>query len=376
MPEFMQLMEDWAGYAGLHGARLSEAAMDRLLQNTDRLPRHRWEYELKEAVTTSDFPLLFGGILDRELMARYALVVPDWRSYIKVGKCKDFRQREIHKVQGNENLLPEVAEKGEYLVAPMSDAHYHIQVKKRGRQFDISFESHINDDLGAFDDMPQRFANAAIYTEAYVATNQIAVAAGPNPLLFGAPITDVDGGLITNQGTAAMTIANLEATIGLMAAQLDIQGKPLSIRGIHVVVPPALELTTRAVITSTVKQWTEVGAGGGVPMPVANVLAMPEQGLKLHVNPLLPVIDTSGNRNGTWYVFAELTEGAAIELDFLTGHETPEICMKASNKVSIGGGSIDPLEGDFESDNTYYRVRHILGGAPLDPRFAYAQVHT
>jgi hypothetical protein len=380
MPDFNQLMErmdDWEGYNVLRGAPIDEAAMDRafnLLQNTDRMPPRRWAATMEEAITTSDFPLLFGGILDRQLLARYALVVPDWRAYIKVGTCKDFREKEIHKLQGNEKLLPKVAEKGEYLVEPMVDAHYHNRVYKRGRQFDISWESLINDDLGAFSDFPQRFANACIYTEAYEATNQIAVAAGPNPLLFGAPIADVDGQNVTNQGVLALTIANLEATLALMAEQTDVQGKPLSIVGKHLVVPPRMELDARAILTSAVKQWTEVGAGGGVPMPTTNVI--PQLGIQLHVNPLLPVLDTSGNKNGTWYLFADLADGAAAQLDFLQGHETPEICMKGSDKVAISGAPLGPFSGDFISDNVYYRVRHVLGGAPLDPRFAYAQVHT
>jgi hypothetical protein len=380
--DFMEVMDDWDGYRSISGAQFSEAALDRaynLLQNTDRLPPRRHAAMLEEAITTSDFPLLFGGILDRELLARYAMVVPDWRQYIKVGSCRDFRQREIHKVQGNENYLPRVAEKGEYLVAPMSDAHYHIQVYKHGRQFDISWEALINDDLGAFSDFPQRFANACVYTEAFEATNQICVAAGPNPLLFGAPIADVDGQNVTNQGVLALTIQNLEATLNLMAGQTDIQGKVLSISGVHLVIPKALEFTARAILTSAFVQQVDTIGGANanppvyVPLPTTNVL--PQLGLKLHINPLLSVIDTSGNRNGTWYLFADPSEGVAAELDFLKGHETPEICMKGSDKVSVSGAPLGPLSGDFASDNTYYRVRHVLGGAPRDPRFAYAQVH-
>jgi hypothetical protein len=376
MPEFLELIEGWEGYSPIGRAKLNEAAISsalNLLMNTDRLPTHRWEYLMKEAITTSDFPYLFGGILDRELLARYTMVVPDWKSYVKVGSCKDFRQREMHKVQGNETLLPEVKEKGEYLVAPMSDAHYHIQVYKRGRQFDISWESLINDDLGAFNDIPDRFSNACIYTEAYIATNQIAVAAGPNPLLFGGAIADVDGQVINNQGALALTIANLEATLGLMALQTDVLGRPLGIQGKHLVVPPRQEFTARAILTSALKQWTEVGGGAGVPVPTTNII--PQLGIQLHVNPLLPVVDASGNRNGTWYVFADPADGVAIEYDYLRGHESPEVCMKSSDKVSVTGGApVGPFEGDFASDNVFYRVRLCGGAAPRDPRFAYAQV--
>ncbi len=368
--------DPWEGYRSLRGAQFSEAALaaaNDLITNAKGWPSLKWRYMLQEAITTTDFPYLFGGILDRELLARYKAALPDWETYTPTSKCKDFRQKEIHKVQGNDRLLPLVAEKGEYLVSPMSDAHYHAQVYKRGRQFDISWESLINDDLGAFSDIAARFADSAIYTEAYVATAILAVAAGPNPALFGAPIADVDGQNVTNQGALALTIANLGTTLMLMSDQVDSQGDRLNIRGIHLVVPPRLELTARAILTSALVQQL----ASAVPVPVANVLT--QMGIQLHVNPVLPLIDTSGNHDGTWYLLAEKAAENSHnwgQFNRLTGYETPEVCMKASDKVSAAGAALSPLSGDFATDNVFYRVRHVLGGDPLDPRFCYAQVNT
>jgi len=93
----------------------------------------------------------------------------------------------------------------------------------------------------------------------------------------------------------------------------------------------------------------------------------------LHVDPYIPVIDTSQNLN-TWYVFADPSQGAAMEFGYLRGHETPEICMKSSDKVSVGGAALSPFSGDFATDNIFYRVRIVKGSTQLDPRFAYAQV--
>jgi hypothetical protein len=287
-----------------------------------------------------------------------------------VGSLPNFNQAEMHKVQGNNSVLARVAEKGEYLVSPVSNAHYHRQVYKYGRQFDISWEAIVNDVLDAFGDIPQRFADACIQTEAFAATSIYAVAAGPNPALYGAALADVDGQVILNVGILALTVTNLETTMGLMATQTDVLGRPLGIRAAHLVVPPALEFTARKVLTSPLVQ--EIA--GAVALPTTNII--PQMGLTLHVDPLLPVIDTSGNRNGTWYLFASTSQGPAAQMDFLRGYESPEICMKASDKVTTGGQAISPFTGDFATDNIFYRVRHVLGGVPVDPRFTYAQVHT
>lgn len=374
MPEFLQLMENWDGFAPVHSRKISEASVARLLDlvaNTSRMPAHRQEYLLKEVITTSDFPALFGFTLERDLLARYRAVTADWRAYCAVGTMPNFNAGELHKVMGNDNLLPRVAEKGEYLVGPVSSAYYSRRVYKYGRQFDISWEALINDALGAFADLPQRMADSVVYTRAYNVTDLYASAAGPDVGLFGAPIVDVDAQAITNLGALPLTIANLETTLELMAMQTDVNGRPLGIRGKHLVVPPALEMTARAILTSAFYTYAAV-AVAAVPLPTVNVVS--QLGIQLHVDPLLPVIDLSGNRNGTWYLFADPSEGKAIQMDFLRGNEDPEICMKSSDKVLIGGGEASPFSGDFATDNVFYRVRDVHGGTRLDPRYAYAQV--
>ncbi len=374
MPDVLELIENWRGYSPVSAQRFSEANVSQfldLLSNRERMPAHRHRYLMEEAITTSDFPNLLGFTLEREILARYRAAIPEWRAYCKTGIMPNFNAGEMHKVQGNDVLLPRVAQKGEYLVSPVDDSQYARRVFKYGRQFDISWEALVNDALSAFDDIPERFAESVTYTRAYNVTDLFVSATGPDAGLFGAPIADVDGQNVTNLGTLALTIANLETTMTLMAAQTDINGRPLGIRGAHLVVPPALEFTARAILTSALKQWTEVGAGAGIPVPTTNVI--PQMGLTLHVNTLLPVIDLTGASGTTWYLFADPSQGKAMQMDFLRGHEDPEIVMKASDKVLTGGGATSPFDGDFATDNVFYRVRDVHGGTKLDPRYAYAQ---
>ena len=371
--EFLKLMEDWQGFSPMT-RKIDEAAIAKavdLLGNKANDPLHLHEFKVKEAITTTDFPYLLGQVLERDILARYQTAPCNWAPYVKIRNVKDFRTVNLEKVQGNDNVLDRVLEKGEYLVSAMSNARYSLSVLKYGRQFDISWESIINDYLDAFGDIPQRFADAAINTEAYNTTGLITSATGPNALLYGATITDVDGGAITNRGTLQLTATNLATTMNLMAAQQDILGKPLGIRAVHLVVPPALEIAARQIITSTELRVTMTYPQAGY---TKNVLA--EMGLQIHVNPWLPVIDVSGNGNTTWYLFAEPSQGAAVHVARLRGHEQPEICMKASDKVTAAGGNLSPFSGDFATDNIFYRVRVVWGGVAGDPRFTYAQIGT
>jgi len=367
--EFLNLMEDWKGWG--RASKLDEAkvvACLDLLENRAGDPPHVHEFKLREAITTPDFPVLFGGVLERDILARYQTAPTIWQPYVKVRTVRDFRVVDLHKVQGNDNILPEVPQKSEYKTSPMSDSKYSLQVKKYGRQFDISWEAIINDYLDAFSDIPQRFADAAVNTEAYIVTSLIASAAGPNPALFGNPITDVDGQNVTNVTNLALTPASLAAVLGAMASQKDSKGKPLGIMGVHLVVPPMLKLTALNIVRST-----ELRSAVDSVYGTRNVLA--DVGLQVHVNPWLPVIDSTSGHTA-WYVFADMSQGAAVHVARLRGHEQPEICMKDSNKVTITGQHFSPFTGDFETDNILYRIRLVFGGTQGDPRFAYASTGT
>ena len=367
--ELMEVIKNWDSYAVISDARKSDgyemrlAETINLLNNTKGLPSHKWEYLVKEALTTSDFPLLFGDTLDRQLLANYKAAPAVWKSFTKMSTNRDFKQASRFKVDGGDNGLDEVGEKGEYLASPRTEAEYNIQLKKYGRQFDISWESIINDDLGALKDTPKRFADAAVRTEHRLVTNQYCY----NTVMA----TAGRGNLTVNP----LTIANLEEGIQWFAARTDANGEAIPTRPKTLVVVPALEMTAKAILTSANKQWMELGgAGGPLPYPEKNVVA--DMGIQLVVDPYAAIIlNTAAAHPLTaaagWYLFTDPNELAVIEAAHLRGHERPEIAMKASDKVTVGGGAMSPFSGDFATDNIFYRVRLPFGVTTLDWRGFY-----
>jgi len=375
MAEFMEVMKDWDQFPSVKTAKVEETAIVEalnLLTNADGLPAHRHEYLVKEAIATSDFPTLFGNIIDRQMIANYKLpsTITDWRNYIKIapGGLPDFNDVERNRLDGLDQRLVEV--KGEFQASKPSTTQYKYHLKTYGRVFEIERKAMINDSMRAFSDLPTRFARAALRTEAYQATSLYVASTGPKTTFFGAAISD-GGQSITNVGALPLTIANLETTLTLMSEQKDPQGEAIEIEGVHLVVPPALYLTALSVVGSDIKMFVDSGAAAGIPYPTYNVLK--DMPITVHKNPTLNTIDTSGKVRTTWYVFADPSEAAAIEVGFLRGQEGPEICMRASDKASVSGGAMSPFSGSFQDDKVAYRVRHDFGGATMDPRLAYAQ---
>jgi hypothetical protein len=377
MADFLEAINNWNGFSKIRNAqKVPEAAMAAtldLIMNKDRLSKRMHEARLEEAITTADFPYLFGQVIDRQLLANYKAVYADWKTYVKMSTVPDFNTVRREKLTGGDNTLAEVPEKGEYQPVKPTNCRYTYAVKKYGRQFDISWESLINDSLGAFNDIPTRFATAALRSEARFVTGLYAASTGDgNAALYGSSLSDC-GQSVTNLGVLPLTIQNLETTMELMAAQTDPNGEPIGVMGKHLVVPPSLEFTARSIMTSTMKMWTYGGDDEAAPVPQAMSNVVPQMGLQLHVDPFLPIIDTTHGTTA-WYLFADPSQGAALEFSYLRGYESPEVVMKASNKVAVGGGTLaSPFSGDFETDNVMYRVRHVFGGAPMDPRYTYLQ---
>lgn len=261
----------------------------------------------------------------------------------------------------------------------MGEGKVQIALKKYGRRFGLGWEVLINDDLGAFGDIADRLANAALRTEFREATKLMASATGPNAGLFGAPIVHpIDGKNVTNKLTgagSALSVAGVASAVQKFREMVDADGEPILIDGFEMVVPPALEVTMYQVLQSQL-----LLAAGGDSTAGAKVQVSPNKNpiqnfqITGHINPYLPIIDISANKNTTWYLIARLSNGAAAQLNFLRGHESPELVMKNPNKVLLSGGNTNPLEGDFEADAVDWRVRHILGGIQVDPRYAVANV--
>lgn len=376
MPDLLQVVKDWDGFHAVseaaHGAdydqRLTEVV--NLLTNSRGLRPHEREYLIREALTTSDFPFLFGDVLDRQVLGAYKAVDPVWRAFTKMSTVNDFRTAYRFKINGGDQVLAVVPEKGEYQASARTELRYPLAVQKYGRQFDISWESLVNDDLGALKDTPERFAKAAVRTEHRVVTGLYAGDVGTHTEGAGGNLYEIG----VNGTADALTIASLEAAMENQAALQDTGDEPIMNRPKFLVVPPALEFTARQILTSANKMWmdhvTRAAASAATlfPMPTANVIS--QAGLVLVIDPYLPVLDTTSDEEG-WYLFSDPSDIAALEAAHLTGHERPEIAMKSSDKVNVGGGPIGPMDGDFATDNVLYRVRLVFGATKLDWRATF-----
>jgi len=322
------------------------------------------DQELLETMTRSDLPyLLAGTAMDRALLKAYREYPADWESYVTMETVKDFRTAERLYMYGGDGVLDKVVEQEPYNYASVSEGKYTFSVAKYGRKLGLSWESIINDDLSALKRIPEALARAARRTEQKMITQLYVDSSGPKSTLFNAG----SGGY--NLGTAALSITSL--TAGFLAIQdhKDQNGEPIFVQGVHLVVPPALEITAKSILEAIELQYPDKQ---GVAENYVNYRTNNwiKNRVTLHVNPYLPIVNTtSGDTN--WFLFPDPSDIMCLVFARLRGHEEPEIFMKNPNAVKIGGGQ-DPYNGDFDHDSVEYKVRHVCGAAVGDYRGSYA----
>lgn len=315
---------------------------------------------LKEAMTTSDFPALFGDILDRQMLGAYREITPVWMNFIRRGRVRDFRNAKRFAVDGAEGLLSEVDEREEYPEEALRETADEVNVRKYGKRIDLSWEAMINDDLDAFRRNPERLARSARRTESYTATGLYVDANGPHADLYRTdwgPDNDVSNIV---PGNPVLSFDGLQAAWQVFADQKDEDGQPIVIEMAELVVPPALQITAENILNATE---LSIGDTTDPSTPTIRMNNWMKGRVRLTVDPYIPFHATTAHGSSSWFLFAnpDSSGRAAAELTFLIGNEDPALYERMPNARRVGGGG-EAMES-FEDDSHALRVRHVLGGA-------------
>ena len=337
-------------------------------------------YHLQEAMTTSDFPALFGDVIDRTTLAAYNTTEANWRGIAGSRSVRDFRPARIYDpriASGGTSRLDVVKELEEYPEAALTEGGYvTLTVRKYGRRMGFSWETLINDDLDELQQAPARLGRAARTTENWFASELYVDASGPHASLYTAgnknQIIIANGAVANNP---PLSLNGLQDGLTVLGNMRDPDtGDPINMGDIRLIVPPALEVLANNILNATLIRTTIDGFGGGREAEIANWMT---RRVRVVVDPLIPLIATTANGNTSWFLHAAPQGGrSAITLAFLRGRETPEVWEKLPNARRVGGGALGPEDGDFDTDSRQYRIRHVLGGMRLDARLTVASKGT
>lgn len=281
--------------------------------------------------STSDFPLLLGSTVNRTLRDAYANAPQTWRPLGRQTTVPDFRAV-TRAALGDISALEAVKEHGEYKYGTLSEDGAPIKVAKFGKIIALTWETIVNDDLGALTRIPAALGNAAAATESNVVW---ALLLGNPNFADGVPFYDASHGNVAGSGGAINT-TTLAAARASMRKQKSKAGEFLNLSPEFLVVGPDKELEAFQ-FTSSVY----------VPAKNADINDVRNASLTVIVDARI-----TGNQ---WYLFAAPGSIDTFEYAYLEGEQ---------------GVFTETREG-FEVDGMEIKARLVFGAGWIDYRGAY-----
>ncbi|MBC3492712.1 prohead protease/major capsid protein fusion protein [Pseudomonas taiwanensis] len=281
--------------------------------------------------TTSDFPILLGGAVNRTLRDSYAQAPQTWRPLGQQTTVPDFRTT-TRAALGDISALEEVKEHGEYKYGKLEEEGAPIRVAKFGKIIAITWESIINDDLGALTRIPRAYGMAAAQTESNLVWNLLL--SNPN-YTDGKAIFVAEHGNLAGSGGAINT-TTLGAARAAMRKQQSKAGAFLNVEPRYLVVGPDKELEAFQFTSSNY-----------VPAKNADINDSRNTSLIVIVDARI-----TGNQ---WYLYTEPGLVDTFEYAYLEGEQ---------------GVFTETREG-FEVDGVEIKARLVFGAAWIDYRGAY-----
>lgn len=342
---------------------------------------------LKEAISTSDFPMIFTDIKNAQLQAAYAdtrenyqglwtkvarkLTVPNFlpQSFYEFGIDPDFGVGNLLASNGGvptpAGKLPNIPEATEYPtgVFKLYTSAEQLEIRKAGARIPFTFEAIINDQWGLVDSLPATLLKTARDSEDIEVTQLLTDGSGPKDDYFNAG----NGNLLkfgTNtDGKAALTRDTLKAA--LYQANHFYAGpnknRPVRFQKFAVVIPVALEqlandilaAPTTFLVNDGAYQYTDTFTFGN--------------NFEFVVDPWLEVLDTV-HGDTAWYVVPFNGDGVrtGLGLGFLQNYDAPELRIHNNQGLMLGGGAVPARSGSFLNDTWELRIRHIYGGVALN----------
>ncbi|MEM6440049.1 MAG: prohead protease/major capsid protein fusion protein [Pseudomonadota bacterium] len=276
--------------------------------------------------TTSDFPLILGDATNRTLRAAYQAAPSGLRMLARQTTARDFRAK--NRIQmGEAPVLEPVSEAGEFTSGTLAEAAESYRLGTFGRIVGVSRPALVNDDLGAFQQVPARMGQAAA---AFEAQTMVALLEGNPAMSDGAALFHASHGNLAGTA-AALDAATLAARRTAMRKQTGLSGEPIAATPRYLLVPPELEDAAMKLVADI------------TPHTTADV----------NVNSALNVVVENRLTSATaFYVVAAPAEIDGLEFAYLEGEPGPQIETRAG----------------FEVDGVQIKVRLDFGAGFVDWR--------
>ncbi|MGE0425300.1 MAG: hypothetical protein AB7O88_23780, partial [Reyranellaceae bacterium] len=175
----------------------------------------------RASMTTSDFPIIFEGAINRTLEQRYALATPTFKRFARKRNFRDFRPDTTVKL-GDFPLLQKVLESGEIKYGSFVEGKEQVQAFSYAIALRVTRQMLINDDLGAITELLTSYgATVALFEEV-----TFYASAFNGKLADGKDVYHADHTNLASAGTV-IDVENVGKARAAMSKQKSTGGNPL-----------------------------------------------------------------------------------------------------------------------------------------------------
>ena len=306
---------------------------------------------LKEAFSTSDFPVLLGQGLQATAITAYKDTPKEFEDVVFDTTVPDFNRRRLVDLWGADEF-ERVHEGEEYKGSSKKTTDLEHGLGKYGKVAKITWELFLDRRFSDIADFPRDLAQGAIKTQNSAVADLLVKNGAWNADFF------------KSVSNLPLTADNLQKAINELAIRENHRDELVDVSSLYLVHGPALRSQVQALLVHLEK--VEITTTDGSK----STKQVQDNPFRNVVKPLesRSVGKRLGTDSGTAWA---LIQGKGSDLPSiirtsLAGHPEVDIRVENAQGQSLGGGALSPTDGSFKDDTISYRGRAVTG---IDPGF-------
>lgn len=282
------------------------------ISGAGNFPRFRRDASgwLQAAFSTMSLPGILSNVANKMLLEGYNYIEDAWRQVCKIATVNDFKEHTRYRMTGS-FTFEKVGPDGEFKHGKLDEMSFGQKADTHGIMFALTRQMIINDDLGAFADIPRSIGMGA--AEAIADAVWSLLLSNPSSFFSTGHKNYLEG------ADTALSVDALTAAEVLFSEQTKPNGRPLGMGASILLVPTALKVAAQLLMTSLLLNETTTA---NKSKPANN----PHVG-KFDVvsSSYLANASFTGASSKSWYLFADPNRLPALEVAFLNGVDRPTV---------------------------------------------------
>lgn len=275
-----------------------------------------WNMACRQFFTpTASFPAILDNAIRKTIEHKYTHVPTTFQLWTTKGSVTDFKPTKDHSyLAGGAGEFLLVGENGELKNdTPKTELLPQRKIDTYGRQFSMSRQAFINDDIGFITEVPGLYAASAKRT----INKQVYKILMDNPAIFDGVnlFSDAHGNLV-DTGSKPSNEA-IQAMMMKLLLQTDPFGEAIMVQPANIIVPVGYKFTMTSILASPTINTADNTQAVNPLYQYREQLNIVEEGV---INAL------AGKGNAVpWFMAGDPNTAKSLQVDYLNGQETPTI---------------------------------------------------